>query len=211
MNLINQLLLKKYFLLKPKSSIFTQISYRDTKMNNIKSINANHFKEYILQTDITKLINLLDTTVLQDGESSVHYCFINKSEVKSSLEAFYILGTRLIITGYGWDDLYRNHEPPVYIDKQYLNEIIREFFYIEDNVIQFSALSTNITAKQFAKYLYYFINLHEDSNFINDIMDKFPLISLFELVDNPDNYMKDLGYFMETEFHYIYVTSFTSG
>lgn len=75
-------------------------------------------------------------------------------------------------------------------------------FYIEDNVIQFSALSTNITAKQFAKYLYYFMNLHEDSNFINDIMDKFPLISLFELVDNPDNYMKDLGYFMETEFHY---------
>ncbi|KES19699.1 hypothetical protein GASC598B02_017850 [Gilliamella apicola SCGC AB-598-B02] len=84
-------------------------------------------------------------------------------------------------------------------------------FYIEDNVIQFSALSTNITAKQFAKYLYYFMNLHEDSNFINDIMDKFPLISLFELVDNPDNYMKDLGYFMETEFHYIYVTSFISG
>ena len=55
------------------------------------------------------------------------------------------------------------------------------------------------------------MNLHEDSNFINDIMDKFPLISLFELVDNPDNYMKDLGYFMETEFHYIYVNSFTSG
>ena len=55
------------------------------------------------------------------------------------------------------------------------------------------------------------MNLHEDSNFINDIMDKFPLISLFELVDNPDNYMKDLGYFMETEFHYIYVTSFISG
>ena len=179
-------------------------------MNNVKSINANHFKEYILQTDITKLINLLDTTVLQDGESSVHYCFINKSEVKSSLEAFYILGTRLIITGYGWDDLYRNHEPPVYIDKQYLNEIIREFFYIEDNVIQFSALSTNITAKQFANSLYC-MHLDEDSYFINDIMDKFPLISLFELVDNPDNYMEDLGYFMETEFHYIYVTSFTSG
>lgn len=211
MNLINQLLLKKDFLLKPKSSIFTKISYRDTKMNNIKSINANHFKEYILQTDITKLINLLDTTVLQDGESSVHYCFINKSEVKSSLEAFYILGTRLIITGHGWDDLYQNHEPPVYIDKQYLNELIHEYFYIEDNVIQFNALSTNITAKQLAKYLYYHMNLEEDSNFINDIMDKFPLISLFELVDNPDNYMKDLGYFMETEFHYIYVTSFTSG
>ena len=84
-------------------------------------------------------------------------------------------------------------------------------FYIEDNVIQFSALSTNITAKQFAKYLYYLMNLDEDSNFINDIMDKFPLISLFELVDNPDNYMEDLGYFMETEFHYIYVNSFTSG
>lgn len=179
-------------------------------MNNVKSINANHFKEYILQTDITKLINLLNTTVLQDGESSVHYCFINKSEVKSSLEAFYILGTRLIITGYGWDDLYRNHEPPVYIDKQYLNEIIREFFYIEDNVIQFSALSTNITAKQFANSLYC-MHLDEDSDFINDITDKFPLISLFELVDNPDNFMKDLGYFMETEFHYIYLFSFTSG
>ena len=97
-------------------------------MNNIKSINANHFKEYILQTDITKLINLLNTTVLQDGESSVHYCFINKSEVKSSLEVFYILGTRLIIAGHGWGDLYQNHEPPVYIDKQYLNELIHEYF-----------------------------------------------------------------------------------
>lgn len=114
--------------MKPKSSICAQINYRDTKMNNIKSINANHFKEYILKTDITKLINLLNTTVLQDGKSSVHYCFINKSEVKSSLEVFYILGTRLIITGHGWDDLYQNHEPPVYIDKQYLNELIHEYF-----------------------------------------------------------------------------------
>ena len=42
-------------------------------------------------------------------------------------------------------------------------------FYIEDNVIQFSALSTNITAKQLAKYLYYHMNLDEDSNFINNI------------------------------------------
>ena len=67
-----------------------------------------------------------------------------------------------------------------------------------------------ITAKQFANYLYC-MHLDEDSDFINNITDEFPLISLFELVDNPDNYMKDLGYFMETEFHYIYLFSFTSG
>lgn len=179
-------------------------------MNNVKSINVNHLQEYILKTDITKLINLLNVTVLSECESSVHYCFINKTEVKTPLEAFYILFTRLIINGQGWDDLYQNHEPPVYIDKEYLNEIINDYYYIEDNVIQYSVLSTNTTAKQFAKSLYY-MHLDQDSTFINDIMDKFPLIFLLKLVDFPDHFMENLEYFMETEFHYIYVSSFCSG
>lgn len=179
-------------------------------MYNSKSINANHLQEYILQTDITKLMRSLEVTILTECESSVYYCFINKSDVKSSQEAFYILLTRVIISWEGWDDYYKNHEPPVFIDKQYLNEIINEHFYIEDNLIQFDALSTNKTAKEFADSLYY-MNLDKNLTFINDIMNKFPLISLFQLVDFPNRFMENLEYFMETDFHYIYVSSCCSG
>lgn len=179
-------------------------------MHNTKSINVNNLQEYIRQTDITKLIKSLDVTILTECECSVCYCFINKTDIKSSQEAFYILLTRLIISWEGWDDYYRNHKPPVFIDKQYLNKIINDYLYIKDNFIQFDVLSTNKTAKEFACSLYY-MNLDKNLTFINDIMNKFPLISLFQLVDFPNNFMENLEYFMETESHYIYVSSYCSG
>lgn len=181
-------------------------------MNNtheLKSINVNHFLKHILQTDITTLIKFLNVTVLTECESSVYYCFINKSEVKSALEAFYILFTRLIFFWEGWD-YYRNDKPPIFIDEQYLTKIINDYFYIKDNLIQFNALSTNKTANEFANSLYY-MNLDKNLTFNNDIMNKFPMISLFELVNFPNNFMEDLNYFIETEFHYICVSSFCSG
>lgn len=202
--------MKKVSSLKLKSWIFTQQNHLGTEMHNFKSINVNHLQEYMLQTDLTKLIKLLDVTTLTECESSVYYCFINKSDITSSQEAFYILLTRLIISWEGWDDYYRNHEPPVFIDNQYLNKIINDYLYIKDNLIQFDILSTNKKAEEFASSLYY-INLDQNLTFINDIMNKFPLISLLQLVDFPNNFMEDLSYFMETEFHYIYVSSSCSG
>lgn len=76
-------------------------------MHNFKSIDVNHLQEYKLQTDITKLIKFLDVTILTECECSVCYCFINKTNIKSSQEAFYILLTRLIISWDDWDDYYR--------------------------------------------------------------------------------------------------------
>lgn len=179
-------------------------------MHKFDSIQLNELLDYILQTDITKLISSINVTAMSENECSVAYCIITKSEGLSCKKAFKILFTRMLVFFEGWDEVYGGNQSPIFIDKHYLNKMITDdYVYINNNCIQFESLSIDITAEQFANSLYY-MELDKNSDFQNDIMAKFPIISLLEIVDFPDSFMPNLEYLIETESHYIYVTSYCS-